>query len=46
MRIVAQKIDAKCYKESIMLKEIHKFASVTSRPIAIWVAHGNTHTDR
>ena len=33
-RIVAQKFDAKYYKESIMLKEIHKFASETSRPIA------------
>ena len=46
MRIVARKFDAKCEQESIMLKEIHKFASETSRPIAIWKAHGNAHTDR
>ena len=46
MRIVAQKFNAKCKKESIMLKNIHKFASETSRPIAICGTQKHTHTDR
>ena len=43
MRIVAQKFDEKCWKESIMLKEIQKFASETNGPIAMKGTRKHTH---
>ena len=43
MRIVAEKVDAKSKQESIMLKEIHKFTSETSIPIAMNGTRKRTH---